>query len=115
MDGFILKAINDKKVDKYWLVEVMTMWLIFGTVAIIFAILNVVSSFRNKEPKWFRFASLSFTALTVCLFYDDDAKRVISRDCSSLLDVMPTMSKALWVCVILSIVINSISLFKEKK
>lgn len=51
-----------KKVDKYWLVEVMTMWLIFGTVAIIFAILNVVSSFRNKEPKWFRFASLSFTA-----------------------------------------------------
>ena len=30
------------------------------------------------------------------------------------MDIMPTMSKALWVCVALSIAINSISLFREK-
>lgn len=30
------------------------------------------------------------------------------------MDIMPAMSEILWVCVILSIVINSLSLFKEK-
>lgn len=49
------------------------MWLFFGIGAIIFAILNLVWSFQNKESKWFRFASLALTALTVCAVYSDDA------------------------------------------
>lgn len=90
------------------------MWLILGIAAIVFAILNVVWLIRNKESKWFRFVSLSLTALTICAFYTDGAVRVVNEDWGGLIDIMPTMSKALWVCVILSIIINSISLFKEK-
>lgn len=91
------------------------MWLILGIGAIVFAALNIIWSFQGKDPRWFRFASLSFTALTVCASYADEAKRVINEDWSGVIDVMPTMSKALWVCVILSILINSVSLFREKK
>ena len=30
------------------------------------------------------------------------------------MDIMPTMSAALWVCVVISILLNAISLFREK-
>ena len=30
------------------------------------------------------------------------------------MDIMPTMRKALWVCVGISILLNSVSLFREK-
>lgn len=93
------------------------MWLIFGISAIILAVLNIVWTLnnRNKKAKWFRFISLSLTALTVCAFYSDAAIRVAKEDWGGLMDIMPTMSKSLWFCVILSITINSISLFKDKK
>ena len=70
--------------------------------------------FQNKNEKWFRFAALSFTALTVCSFYSDEAMRVLNEDWGGLMDIMPTMSKALWVCVRISILLNSVSLFREK-
>ncbi|WP_297688728.1 hypothetical protein [uncultured Anaerococcus sp.] len=87
------------------------MWLIFGILAIIFAILNIFNF--KKKSDIFRFLSLSFTSLTVCAFYADGASRVIIEDWAGLMDTMPTISKALWVCVALSIVINSISLIKS--
>lgn len=90
------------------------MWFVLGISAIIFAILNIIWVFRNKNAKWFRFLSVSLTALTVCSFYADGAARVVKEDGGGLMDIMPAMSKILWVCVILSIVINSLSLFKEK-
>lgn len=88
------------------------MWLILGVVSIIFALLNIIFSFKNKSLKWYRFCSLSLTALTVCAFYSEAATRVVKEDWAGLMDTMPTMNKALWVLVILSIAINSISLFK---
>lgn len=91
------------------------MWILFGVGAIIFAILNIVYTFQNKETKWFRYMSLSLTALTVCSFYSDGASRVLNEDISGLMDIMPTMSTALWICTIASIIIHSISLFKNKK
>lgn len=91
------------------------MWLILGFGAIIFAILNVVWFTQKKESKLFRFFSLSLTALTMCAFYSDGAVRVVNEDWGGLMDIMPTMSKVLWGCVILSILTNSISLFSEKK
>lgn len=87
------------------------MWLILGIVSIIFALLNVIFAIKNKSSKWYRFCSLSLTALTVCVFYSDAATRVVKEDWAGLMDTMPTMNKALWVLVILSIAINSISLF----
>lgn len=88
------------------------MWLILGIVSIIFALLNVIFAIKNKSSKWYRFCSLSLTALTVCAFYSDAALRVVKEDWAGLMDTMPTMNKALWILVILSIAINSVSLFK---
>lgn len=90
------------------------MWIAFGIISIIFAILNIAYSFQNKETEWFRFLSISFTALTVCSFYADSANFVSKRDWAGLMDTMPTMSILLWVCVVLSIVINSISIIKKR-
>lgn len=90
------------------------MWSAFGISAIAFAVSNVIWAFKNKNAKWFRFFSISLTALTVCSFYADGAIRVAKEDWGGLIDIVPTMSKALWVCVALSIAINSISLFREK-
>ncbi|MEJ8737949.1 hypothetical protein WKT02_10875 [Erysipelotrichaceae bacterium HCN-30851] len=56
------------------------MWILLGAGAIIFAILNVVCTFQNKETKWFRYLSLSLTALTVCSFYSDGASRILNED-----------------------------------
>lgn len=88
------------------------MWLILGIVSIIFALLNVNLAIKNKSSKWYRFCSLSLTALTVCAFYSEQASRIIKEDWAGLMDTMPTLKKVLWVLVILSIAINSISLFK---
>lgn len=90
------------------------MWAILGLAAIITAIINVVSWARDKETKYYRFASVSLTALTICEFYGDAAKRVTVEDWGGLMDILPTMSTALWVCVIASILINGITLFKRK-
>lgn len=89
------------------------MWLIFGAAAIITALLNIMN-FKNSSD-FFRFLSLSFTSLTVCAFYADGAGRIIKEDWAGLMDTMPTISNALWICVALSIVINSISLIKSYK
>lgn len=89
------------------------MWIVLGVAAIITAILNLVWSSKNKDAKWFRYISLSLTALTLCAFYSMDAHWVIKEDWSTLMDVVPTMSKALWVLTIGSILINSISLFNK--
>ena len=91
------------------------MWMALGAGAIAFAIWNLLWSFLNKKSKWLGFASLSLTALTMCAFYSDAAVRVVKEDWGGLLDILPTMSKALWVCVILSILINMVPIIKDKK
>ncbi|MGY3755953.1 hypothetical protein ACWOAQ_04800 [Helcococcus kunzii] len=90
------------------------MWIAFGIISIIFAILNVLYTLQNKEAEWFRFLSISFTALTVCSFYAVSAEFVEKENWAGLMDTMPTMSIALWICGVLSIVINSISIIKKK-
>lgn len=91
------------------------MWLAMCAGAIIFAILNLVWLFKQKSSKWFGFISLSLTALTVCAFYSDAAMRVINEDWGGLMDILPSTSKALWICVIISILANSIMLLGDKK
>lgn len=90
------------------------MWIAFGIGSIIAAMLNIIWLILNKNPQWFRFISLSLTALTVCAFYSMDAKWVINEDWAALMDVTPNMSKILWVLTVISILINSISLFKKR-
>ena len=90
------------------------MWLFSGISAIILQDSIWITLLKTRMKKWFRFAALSFTALTVCSFYSDGAMRVLNEDWGGLMDIMPTMSKALWVCVGMSILLNSVSLFREK-
>ena len=91
------------------------MWLVIGFGAIIFAILNLVWTSKQKNSKWFGFISLSLTALTACSFYSDAAMQVVNEDWGGLMDVLPSMSKMLWICVIISIVVNSITLLGDNK
>ena len=72
-----------------------------------------MTTIKNKNAELYRFLSLSLTALTVCAFYFDGSRRVIKEDWGGLMDIMPTMSKALWVLVILSIAVNSVSILKR--
>ena len=90
------------------------MWVLFGMIAIVAAILNVIWTIRKREPKWFRYISLSFTALTLCAFYSMANHWAVIGDASALLDIMPTMSKALWFLTVASIMLNSVSLIKRK-
>ena len=89
------------------------MCLLFGLTAIIAAILNVIWTIRHREAKWFRFISLAFTALTLCAYYSLAKQWVLTNASDQLLDVMPTLSMALWFLTIASIALNSISLFKK--
>lgn len=98
-----------------WIANHKTMWLFFGFVAIITASLNLTWAARDKDTKWFRFISLSFTAFTLCAFYSQAAKWVSHKDFTALMDVVPSTSKALWVCSVVSVLINSISLFGKKE
>ena len=87
------------------------MCLPFGITAIVAAILNVIWTVRHREAKWFRFISLSFTALTLCASYSLAKQWVLSNAADQLLDVMPTLSDVLWFLTIASIMLNGICLF----
>lgn len=91
------------------------MWVVLGIGAIVAAILNVVWTIRRMDAKWFRFISLSLTALTVCAEYSMVNAWVLKEDWSALMDVVPGMTGALWVLVMASIIINSISLFLKSR
>lgn len=90
------------------------MWFVFGVGAIITAGLNIIWTAKAKDAKWFRFISLSLTALTLCAFYSQGAVWVLHKDWSALEDVFPAMSRGIWKLTIISIALNSISLFKPK-
>ena len=90
------------------------MWLFFGVIAMVTAMLNVIWTQRRREAKWFRFASLAFTVFTLCAFYAQAAHWVSVKDWSALQDVLPITSKALWFLTMASVVINSISLFRKR-
>lgn len=91
------------------------MWIAFGFGAILTAILNVILTLTHQETKWFRFISLSLTALTLCAFYSQTAQWVLLEDWSAMIDVVPALSKLLWFLTGASVLLNSISLFGKKK
>ena len=87
-------------------------WFFFGMTAIITAILNVIWTLRNREAKWFRFCSLSFTVFTLCSFYAEAAHWILVEDWSALM--VPITSNILWFLTVVSVAINSISLFTRR-
>ena len=89
------------------------MWMILVAIAAAAALCNVIWMVRGKDTKWFRFISLSFTALALCACYGVNAKWVSDGDWSALLDVTPTVAKCPWVCTVISISVNGVSLLKK--
>ena len=87
------------------------MWLILGMAAVLFAFLKWREPGARREL--YRWASLSFTALTLCAFYTDGAARVVREDWGGLMDTMPTLSHALWICALASIFLNGFDLFSK--
>lgn len=88
------------------------MWLLFGTSAILFAILPLRP--RRKYEDCYRFLSLSLTSLTLWAFYQDGARRVGMEDWAGLMDTMPSLSRALLLCTLSSIGLNAWSLYRSK-
>lgn len=89
------------------------MWSFFGVGAIIAATAAYI--LNGKASRLAQFISLSLTALTVCAFYEDTARRVISEDWGGIMDIVPTVSGYLWACVIASIIINGALFFIKKE
>ena len=90
------------------------MWLVFGIAAVITAVLDVVWMLRKRRAKWFRFASLSFTAFTLYSFLTKVNGWVISEDWSALMDVLPAASGLMWVLTLASVAVNGICAFMDK-
>ncbi len=91
------------------------MFILTGLAAILFAILNIRNYLNHRETKWFRFLSMTLTLITTGFIYQLDADYVLKNDFSALSDVVPSMSKILWVCLIASVLINGLTLFSKNK
>lgn len=89
------------------------MWILFGILAILFTVLNIIFVLKHKKAKWLGFIAISFTALTLCSFHSMDANFVRNEDWSSLQDILPTMSNMYWILTTISIIINGICLWKD--
>lgn len=87
------------------------MWIIFGSVAIITMFINLYFFKKGKNNQIFMSLSLSFTALTLAAFYSGIANAVEMEDWAGIMDVVPTMSTALWILTISSILLNALPLF----
>ena len=91
------------------------MWLILGLIAIVATIINLYMYKAGKDYKLAMAMGLSFTALTLCAENSLVSNWVKAGDWSALLDVVPTMEKALWFLTIVSILLNITPIFLELK
>lgn len=91
------------------------MFLLFGFLAFVTAVCNLVFCLKGKNTDFLRFLSISFTALTVCTFYWMVSQYVAKEDWSALMDVVPTVSRLCWLGTGASIAINGITFFLNKK
>lgn len=91
------------------------MWLVFGVIAIIATFINLYLYTKDKNYHLATAIGLSFTALTLVASYSMVSDWVIAEDWIALLDVVPMMSRALWILSIISILLNTIPFFLELK
>ena len=95
--------------------EGIIMWLILGIIAIVATIINLYMYKTGKDYKLAMAMGLSFTALTICAEHSLVSNWVKAEDWSALLDVVPTMEKALWFLTIVSILLNIAPILLELK
>lgn len=91
------------------------MWIILGIIAIVATLINLYMYVAGKDYKLAMAIGLSFTALTLCSVYSLVSEWVKVEDWSALLDVVPSMEKALWFLTIVSILLNITPILLELK
>lgn len=91
------------------------MWLILGLIAIIATFINFYMYITGKDYKLAMAMGLSFTALTLCAEHSLVSNWVKREDWWALMDVVPTMEKALWFLTIISILLNIAPILLELK
>lgn len=91
------------------------MWLILGLIAIAATFINLYLYGIGKDYKLAMAMGLSFTALTLVAEYSMVSSWVKAEDWSALLDVVPTMTTALWILTIISILLNITPILLELK
>ena len=91
------------------------MWLILGIIAIVATFINLFMYATGKDYKLAMAMGLSFTALTLCAEHSLVSNWIKSEDWSALMDVVPTMEKALWLLTIVSILLNIAPILLEFK
>ena len=91
------------------------MWILFGVLAITATLLKLYMYQTGKDYKVAMAFALSFTALTLCAEYSLIATWVDKEDWAALLDVVPTMEKALWIFTVVLIILNIVPIFLERK
>lgn len=82
------------------------MWLVFGLAAIGVTFFGLLQRARGKQGTLWSLLGLSLTALTLCAEYHVLSAWAIAGAESNILDVAPTMGKALWVLTLISIALN---------
>ncbi|MEA0554587.1 hypothetical protein U1P98_23360 [Lysinibacillus irui] len=91
------------------------MWLILGLIAIVATFINLYMYTTGKDYKLAMTTGLSFTALTLCAEHSLVSNWVKVEDWTALLDVAPSMEKALWFLTIVSILLNITPILLELK
>lgn len=91
------------------------MFLILGIIAIVATVLNLYLYKVGKNYKLAMAMGLSFTALTLVAGHSMISDWVKVKDWAALLDVVPTMTTALWILTIVSILLNIIPILLELK
>ena len=96
------------------------MWMVTGSLAILFVLLNLLTASTSKGNKWavMIFLSLSCGCATVMSWYNMAAQWVLAGDFSALLDVLPATNTALLiigsVVIALNLIVLVIKLRKPK-
>ena len=91
------------------------MWLVFGSISILATCLNLYLYKIGKKYHLAKAIGLSFMALTLMANYQSIANWAVKEDWSAIGDVVPTMSKVLWILTVLVLLLNMIPLFLEFK
>lgn len=91
------------------------MWIIFGLAAIGATLINLTVFMMEKDYKLPMAIALSLVALTLCAEYSLLNMWVEAKDWAAIMDVVPSMSRALWFLTIAAIFMNILPIFLERK
>ena len=91
------------------------MFLVLGMIAMVATASNLYLYKVGKDYKLAMAMGLSFTAMTLAAEHSMIANWIKVKDWAALLDVVPTMTTALWILTIISIVLNSIPILLDLK